>query len=480
MTTIHHVLLVAAAVAAAASAQGPDMLVTYSQTEQTLSGSGGTVLRVLRPNEICHLEWSTGPCASPSAEKFAPRTCFHVMAGDENGDGVYWNPTLFGPIDALCAPIGTAPAIAGVNARSVFFSPSVAMGTNVSGGPGLRPGDVGHIVRNAAFQDGQVEYFMRQEQFNQALGLPLTTPIDVDAICFQPGLGVYFSLDQDITATNFCGATFIQDGAIVCVPDWAITWTADFRVASVLPNSSAVVHTEAAIDAMVANAQVTDRLGNCLTQAIDLEALEFDWNGPTGMSFPCPGTVVQAPHFIFTVETGTGASVLTTIGGGTIYNHMCGQAGRGCGGGPTFGPQMGIQPTSATVGAPSYVNALMATFTTRFVLEAQQHVVTAPGGAPLGATMIDYRSPYAWNLAFIELVNPFVPPSLPAFPFSQLCFPDLYTPSLIVHWWPIAGQWGSFPATGFPAGFSGKILYQALGFGGSGFELSTPTVVDIN
>ncbi len=31
-----------------------------------------------------------------------------------------------------------------------------------------------------------------------------------------------------------------------------------------------------------------------------------------------------------------------------------------------------------------------------------------------------------------------------------------------------------------PPAFSGKILYQALGFGGSGFELSTPTVVDVN
>lgn len=472
-------LLTLAALTAAAAAQGPDMLVTYSQSEQTLSGSGGTVMQTLRPNEIAHLEWSNGPCLAPSAEKWAPRTAFHVMAGDENGNGVYWQPTLFGPIDALCAAVSTSPVAGGVNVRTVFFSPSVAAGTNISGGPGLRPGDVGHFVRTTA-GDGQVEYFMRQEQFNLAMGLPLATPIDVDAICFQPGLGVYFSLDQDVAAVTFCGPTLLRDGDILCVPDWAITWTPDFRVQAVLPNSCAVVHNEAQVDAMVVAAAVTDRFGNCLTQAIDLESLEFDWNGTVGMVFPCPGTVVQAPRFLFSVETGTGASVLTTLGGGQIHSHLCGAAGRPCGGGPTFGPQMGIQPTSATVGAPSYVNALLSTFTTRFVLEAQQPVMTVPGGSPLGATMIDYGSPYAFNLAFLEIVPPTVPGSVSAFPFSLLCFPDLYAPSLFVHAFPLVGPWGSFPMVAIPPAFSGKVLYQALGFGGSGLELSTPTVIDVN
>lgn len=321
---------------------------------------------------------------------------------------------------------------------------------------------------------------MRQEQFNQALGLPLNTAIDVDAICFQPGMGVYFSLDQDVPANTFCGPMLIQDGAIACVPDWAITWTPDFRVAAVLPNSAAVVYTEPQVDAMVIAAAVSNRFGACITQAIDLEGLEFDWSQPANFSFPCPGTVIQAPHFLFTVETGTGASVLTTVGGGAIHVHLCGPAGTPCGAGPTFGPQMGIQPTSATTGAPSYVNALMSTWTTRFVTEPQTPVVTAPGGAPFGATQINYRSPYALNIAFIELVPPTVPGSLPAFPFSLLCFPDIYVPNLIPHAWPLAGQWGSFGMAAIPPAFSGKVLFQMVGFGGSGLELSTPTVIDVN
>jgi hypothetical protein len=30
-----------------------------------------------------------------------------------------------------------------------------------------------------------------------------------------------------------------------------------------------------------------------------------------------------------------------------------------------------------------------------------------------------------------------------------------------------------------PANWQGKVLYQSIGFGGSGFELSTPVVIDV-
>jgi hypothetical protein len=271
----------------------------------------------------------------------------------------------------------------------------------------------------------------------------------------------------------------VQDGAIVCVPDWAITWTPDFRVAAVAPNSAVVVFGEAQVDAMVVAANVADRNGACLTNAIDLEALDFDWSAPVASASPCSGAVVQAPHFVFSVQSGTGASLLTTVGGGAIYNHLCGPAATPCGG-ATLGMQMGLMPLTAAQGVASFVNALAFTRTQRFVTEPEVPVVTAPFGAPLGATQIDYRSPYAWNLAFVEVVPATVPGSFPAFPFSLLCFPDLYSPSLALHAWPLPGQWGVFPMVAIPPAFSGKVLYQMLGFGGSGLELSTPTVIDVN
>ena len=81
------------------------------------------------------------------------------------------------------------------------------------------------------------------------------------------------------------------------------------------------------------------------------------------------------------------------------------------------------------------------------------------------------------GLALIELVPPGVPPSAPAFPFSPNCFPDLYAPS-IFPWWITGPGWNSFPMPAIPPLYTGKVLFQNVGIGGT-FELSTPTVVDV-
>ena len=116
----------------------------------------------------------------------------------------------------------------------------------------------------------------------------------------------------------------------------------------------------------------------------------------------------RASALVFSVETGTGASVLTTALGGQIHNTLCGPAGISCGFGPTFGPQMGIQPAAATVGAASYVNALTGARTCHNVLEPQQHVVFSP--AP--PVQIDYNNPFVLSLVLIELVGSVVPSSV--------------------------------------------------------------------
>ena len=478
MNTLAIRLLATTALAAAASAQNPDFLATFSQPERTLSGSGGTVLQGLFPNEIVQISWSTSTCASFSAEKWSPRTAFHTMAGDEDGDGTYWNPTIFGDIDALLT--GPAATTAGlpVNQRTVFWSPSAPMGTTVSAAP-LRPGDVGRIVRNG-LGDGQVEHFIRQEQINQALGLPPATPIDVDAIAFQQNYGVFFSLDADIVAPLACGPTLVRDGDILCIPGGALAYTPDLRIAGTAPMSVVVVFTEAQVDAMVVNAGITDRFGNCINNALDTEALEIDMFGPTGFVPTCTGIALPVPTLIFATETMTGASLLTTVGGGSILPRPCGLVGSPCGTGPTFGPQIGLRQPTTAFGVPSHVNAIATARVCHHVLETAQPVLNVfPFGAPAGATQIEYGSQWAFNMALIEIVPPVVPGSLPAFPFSQLCFPDLYAPSVVVHAWPLLGTWGSFPMVAIPPGYTGKVLFQNVGFGGSGLELSTPVVIDV-
>ena len=106
------------------SAQSFDFLYTTSQNEFTLSGSGGTVLQDIHPNDIVGMP--AFPCPQ-RAEKWSPRQCFITMAGDEDNDNSYWEPGIMGSIDALIAtaPTGTT----GTNQRNVWYSPSVALGT---------------------------------------------------------------------------------------------------------------------------------------------------------------------------------------------------------------------------------------------------------------------------------------------------------------------------------------------------------------
>jgi len=471
-------LLSASLLGAAAVAQGPNFLLTYSQPETTLSGSGGTVLANLLPNELCYLDLATTPCPGGSAEKWMPRTCSHTMAGDEDGDGLFYNPGIFGRIDAVLSNVNFTSPIGIDTQRSVFWSVSAAMGTNVSATP-FRPGDVAHIVRST-LGDGQVEYFMRQEMFNMALGLPPANPIDVDAIAFQPNYGVFFSVDLDTPANTACGPMLVRDGDVLCIPPWALTYTSDMRVASVAPNSAVVVYDEATMDAFTLNAQVADRFGACLNTVGDVESLEIDLLGPTTSIVPCAGFTLPVPALIYSSENGSGASLLTTQFGGQIYNTICGPAGTTCGFGPTFGPQMGIQATSTTTGAPSHVNGVAFSRACYNVLEPQQHVMNVfPGGAPAGAMQIDYGSEYALNIALISLPAYPAPISLPAFPWSPFCFPDLYAFPITIHAWPLFGTWGSFPMIAIPPLWSGKILFQNVSFGSSTFELSTPTVIDV-
>ena len=481
----HRAVLLSAvltALATSASAQGPDLLLTYSQPELTLSGSAGTVLQFLNPNEIAHLEWSNGPCSSLSAEKWAPITCFNTMAGDENSDGWYWNPAIMGSIDALMTGVPTSPVAGGVNPRTVFYSPSVALGTGVSGTPGLRIGDVGRIVRDASNLDGRVEYFMTQEQFDTSLGLPLTTPIDIDAIAFAPGFGVFFSLDADIFAFPACGPTLVQDGAVLFVPNSALSYTSDFRVASVLANSAVVLYTEAQMSAFLTNAQITDRFGTCLTNVIDTESLEIDWSGTINTVALCPGNVFQVPSLVFSAETMTGAGLATTANNGSIWVGMCGATARGCGGGPTFGPQTGIQPTSSTVGAASYVNSIASTWCWRYSMEAQQHTASTTFGLSAGWQSLHLSSPVAWNFILWTPAPSGVNVVAPTMtnPFGLFCFPDLYPMPNFFTAVPTVGGFATCPLMAISPGFVGKVVFQSLGFPTTGsWELSTPVTLEL-
>jgi hypothetical protein len=468
-------LFATALLAPFASAQGGDFLFTTSQTEQTLSGSGGTVLQNLKPNEIGVTSFGTMPCALLSAEKWAPRTCFGTMAGDEDGDGIYWAPGLFGNIDALMATFSSG-APGGVSQRTIWYSVATAMGTSVSGGPGLRPGDVGRIVRNGA-GDGRVEYFLRAEDLQIALGLPpAPIVVNLDAIAFSPNYGVFFSLENDTVVNTLCGVTLVHDGDIMLIPPAAITYGPNMTVASVLPGRALRVYTEAQMDAFVANANVTDCTGACVSQIGDTNDIEIDWNAGTAFLLPnCLGAALPIPHLMFTGDNLTGCSILTTAGGGSIYVSPCGPLGTSCGFGPTLGNQIGLRPPSAAAGVPSYLTGLCTTRVERFVTEAVNHVI--PFGSPV-QLHIASPSPLTWVfMTFAPTGIGAVAPSTTFFPLGG-CFPDYYAPPNFMGVVPTASGFGSYTSPNVP--WPCKLIWMGVTFNTAGnIILSTPTTTDV-
>ena len=470
-------LLTLAAPLALVTAQGPDPLVTFSQTETTMSLSGGTVLQTIHPNEIAQVRYAgQPPCPIfNTCEKWSPLTCMQTMAGDEDADGLYWNPALFGEIDALCLP-SAAASMPSHNPRSVFWSPSATMGNYNTVQP-FRPGDVARI-----HVSGNVQHFLRQEHVNKALGLPLNYPVDVDAIAYQYGLGVYFSIDVDTPypVQTACGLVVVQDGDLIAIPHSAIIWSSDRRVSSVLPNSAGVIRNEAQFGAMLAASGIGDRFGNAITQAIDLESLDIDQSTQASVTtFTWGSWSVAVPDFLFSTESMTGCGILTTIGGGTIPWGPCSPMAMAAPN-ASSGVPLGVQPVSWAVGAASYVNSLAFATTKRFVLEPQQHHLNyGLGGGP--GTTVAIGSDFPLVFTWIELVGAPLPGCITVAPFvSPTCFPDYFFPSnMFWNMQAVSGGFGSFPTPAIPIGWSGKLLFQSAALNGSTFELSTPAIVDV-
>jgi len=455
---------------------GTDFFYSTSGTEQSASGSGGTVLKNIRRNEIIGLKQLPCPIV---VEKWAPRSAFHTMAGDANADDSYWAPWMFNQIDALL--VTTVPGVGAPNARSIYFSPSQPLATAVSGAPGLRPGDVGRIVRMGGM-DGQVEYFIRAETIQTALGLPVSPiVVDIDAIAWGPNNGLFFSLDQDVPNCMLCGVpTTVYDGDVIGISPADYTMIGG-SIAGAAFGMAMVVYSEGMMNAFVLNAQVADRFGGCVNLAADIESLEIDVTDPmtTGM-ISCSGGTLGVPRLLFTAETLTGGAVLSTSMGGRIHTAGCGPLGTSCLAGPTTGAQIGLQPPLGA-GVASYVDALAGNTTVfQFALEAAN--AKLPAGTP---TRIDFVAPpvgLVWLFASFAPAGPgAVAPSVSLAPVG---FPDYYPMGAVPPYFmaaipPVGGggvSYGSYPMAGLPV--PADLVFQAFTISGGALAASTPTMVE--
>ncbi|MCA8954605.1 MAG: hypothetical protein KDC87_00945, partial [Planctomycetes bacterium] len=427
-----------------------------------------------------------------SAENFLPHLALQTLLGDEDGDGDVYTPQLTRSIQAMLvkplkwdvAQRRYVPRTAPIDGREIYITPRTAVGTNVSGAPGLRPCDCGRVIAN-----GQIEHFIRGEHIVAAFGMrdstgqPLSVDrLGIDAIAMDKDRRIYLSFEDDHQVRLKCGTGYVngvaQDGALLIIPPGAWTMDARGNVASVLPESGIVALNEAQVDAMVANAKMTGVTGACLNVAVDLDSLALDQRGGTFTVSFC-GQTQALPNLLFTTETMTGAGIASTRNGGEIAQANGCSLARSCGTGPTTGEQSGLY-ASGNVGS---INALesLERVPCRFVLGT-------PNPTSLGG-------PCAWhigtnlNVAAVWLFagNGGLPVSnaidfTAAYALPTDCFPDLF-PQALTHG-PIVvpmvpdgwgGRTGVFGPLPLPAAVAPNgLLAQALVFTNGRWELSTP------
>ncbi|HEX5053882.1 MAG TPA: hypothetical protein VFZ65_19040 [Planctomycetota bacterium] len=516
--------IVAAALAATASAQGNHaLLFTTSGTEQTRSGSAGTYL-----SNVDHYSIDTvTPVAAltHSAEKFLSNWSYQTLAGDSNGpDGVVTEHPIMGGVDAVLslpyewndATHTAGPRTAPVTPNDTYISPVADVGTNVSGGNGLRKSDCGRFVRNAA-GNGQVEYFITAEQIIASLGLhdPATglalTPQDfnLDAIAVSANLDIFLSFDEDLAVRLWQGGALhnfvLQDGAIACIPQTAWTPNANGEVGSVVSRHGIIAFDEVSVDLLVAHSNAADNTGVNPTTIGDTEGLAIDIDN--GGTFPVywgngqAGQLFDLANLLVSGTTLTGAGVISTFGGGTIaVVNGCALAASAPT--PTYGRRMGLSwvPPNQTQSCVENLETLaaepcyfaMATPNPRHDpvtgafevhIGTNLHPVAVVLLASIGelpvsqtadpTTMPVIGSLFAANQCFQEYCLRLWPA-----PFGTSPLPGLI-PLSVAMTAAGGGDFGVFTGTAFPTPYSGGVLFQAVALDAAGnLHLSAPGTID--
>ena len=432
-------MLAAVALPVTLAAQGGNhvFFVPTADVEGWCHASSACCVQNIGPRDVAVVDKAT---CQDCAVKLAPLLAWNTLAGDADGDAIYFDPVMFGEIDALLMKqsAGSAP-----NMRNLFLSVKRPLGAAVSGTPRLRPGDVAAIVRNAA-GDGQLEHFLRVEQLRSALGIaaPIAA-IDLDAIAQDAAGNLYVSLDGDMVVQLLVAGVvtpiLLQDGAVAVIPASAIGYDARGNVASVLPNGAMVLFDEARADSLVAHAGVNDAAGAPVLAIGDVDALEIDPTATGPLPLLWGGVAYSFTHLAFAGETLTGLGVLSTIGGGSIFSFghtpCCLDLARGgssCLTGPTTGFEMGVQ---AAGGGPAMasLNALAIRRSPApypFFVETCTPVVTAPGSVQIG--LGEGNLPAVLFLSVGASAAGGVAASLPS-PWPVLSHPDFYAAGMLGH-----------------------------------------------
>ena len=334
---------------------------TTQGTETTRSGSSGSSLATITPEDIAIVE--PVPGAPYSAETYADHLNWNTLAGDGDLDSFYYEGPLSGQIDALyfCGYFSI---------RDLRISTKLPLPCAGSGI--IEPGDVAAILPS-----GMAQHLIDDTQIRLAFDIPVSVlSFDVDAVWVDPYGHILLSFEEDMYIQG--GSTLLKDGAVAWIQNIYLTWNwDDCRVVSVIPNTGQVALSEARVDSMCVNANAADASGAAVGSIGDLDGLTYD---PTGGYFTSDDGYPFLRDMLFCGERLTGGGILSTFGSGSIAEINLVPMATPFGFGATDGTQVGLDP-----GSVLSLNGLdMADDACRFILDSSTPVLLTAG--PLNIT----------------------------------------------------------------------------------------------
>ncbi len=476
--------------AAAATAQnGNGLLYSTLVDEQSNQCASTPGLNLVRDNSLQYVEPVPHPVLGVypyESKAYMPGLGYNTVAGDVDCDGNYFDPTSFDGVDASLHPRDMIGVPTQLDKTRVFISGQSQY--NDVYGNFAAPGDVWRF-RTAVGGAGSIEYFLTEQDARNAFGIAASDPFNIDAITIGRstpgaiGFDIILSVEDDVMINvASVGSMFVEDGAILMIPSWAVgVWNvaADGAVlvgaGSVAPNTGMLLATEPDVDAWVGASNISNHVGAPAGLIGDVDGLA---NDPWGTTWFSTWATTPAPDLLISGEMLTGAGVISTQGGGQIgvVNSMLGL--------PAPFPTSGLQVGLITTGGVHSLDALALTrpnlshFTmdspTEQILGAGPMTIEIGGGDPAGPpalVLIDLGSnlPCGFDPAtFPGPINPDFPHVYPTTVFTNLPINPNGTATFTL---PIsAGLWNLFNTASVALEFQ---AYQGT-FTGLPGKLSNP------
>ncbi len=314
----HAPLFALCATLAATALPAQDSLLFFSRYDSTSLDASAGGLGGLRPFDISVVTPGSGAAAHP----WIPSSAIAAVTGDADGDTTM--AEFAGLPQAswgLGAPFVKQADKASADPRRVFWS--ITEQTTSPPTVTVFDGTSTHVVRKGDWvrilDNGDVEFFIRQDHFTKAIGAQTGSWVaGANAICQASDGSIYYSPAYGISSggsvagghwvSDGMTSVFAYDGAICYIPAAAITYDANGNVQDVAADSARLVINEIGVGPggefsvrdMCAASGAVDNLGQPTAITFWMIGIEIDPNGGTFKGWFDQS--VDHPNLIFTFE----------------------------------------------------------------------------------------------------------------------------------------------------------------------------------